>query len=837
MLDWPASHRVTHQRTQPLGRNLRIGLRSSRRISTRSESAFDLDPPMIIFLALAAASSPSPVVSPTAAVASSWVALPLERLQQEPPLEGRRPTAAAISPGGTWVTFLKPSATDSEVLDLWARPLPAGEPRLLVSTAALLGGKDQKLTEAERMALERKRISKRGITSYQWCGNDDKTLLFPLSGDLYLAQLGANDPQTRRLTTDDDVPEQNPACTEDGSVVAYVKNGAVVTHHLTSNVTKILTKGSSDTVTFGLAEFIAEEEFDRHEGFWWSKNGKQLLILKVDEGGVGVKVRAQIFAHKTEMVSQRYPAAGEKNAVVSAIIVDAASGRSLPVKLPTDAEYIARGGWLKDSAYVEVLTRDQTRLSLLAIDPKTAKTTLLLEESDPAWVEVHDDLDEQGAALLWSSEASGRRQLEIAQKPTGAARGKELRREGLTHQDEPVAALVCASEAHVVFAGASSRGRAQHIFVLERRPAAAPAGPEPRVRAVTTGDSWNEATANKSCTALLVTSSSWGTPVSIAIVDVATGKKLGTVDGDAPDPLLAAATRAAPRWLDVKAADGVTVLNGLYLPPSDEGRARLKPWTEPSSSSTLPALTKSKSTRGDVPVITYAYGGPGTQVVAHRWARMFPLFLHWQQQGFGVFLIDTRGMASRDRAFTRAHKNAFGKVEVDDVFAAARQLPTLVPEVDAARMGIFGWSYGGTLAARSMLDDHTPFAAGAAVAPVTDWTLYDTAYTERYLGMPTIEGTEATTYAAASLLTRARQLQKPLLIAHGTADDNVLFEHTLRLVQSLQDEGALFQLALYPGKAHGIAGKKSQLHLHKTLTRFFVNELHNAVVPKKGTRH
>ena len=751
------------------------------------------------------------------AAASSFVALPLERLQQEPPLEGRQPTQAAISPGGKWVTFLKPSATDSEVLDLWARPLPTGEPRLLVSTQALLGGKDQKLTEQERMALERKRISKRGITSYQWCGDDDTTLLFPLSGDLYTAKLSDKDPQTRRLTSDDDSPEQNPSCTKDGRVVAYVKKGAVVTHDLTSNKTKILTKGSSDTVSWGLPEFIAEEELGRHEGMWWSPDGKRLLVLKVDESGVAVKVRAQIFADKTEMVSQRYPAAGEKNAVVSAFVVDAASGKSTPVTpLPKDTEYIARGGFFADGdAWLQVLNREQTKLTLLRISPKTGKPRVVVEETDAAWVEVHDDLDEaKDGGLLWSSEASGRKQL--------VRLDRNGQRAPLTTQPEPVSALVCAAADHVVFSGAADRGRAQHLFVVDAK----------GTRPLTSGASWNDAKANKACTTLLVTSSSWGTPASVSILDVATGKRIGAVDGDAPDPLLRTANRAAPQWLDVTAADGVTVLNGLYLPP-----AHTVMWTaaEEAHQRAGGAWTPPPPARGPKnPVITFAYGGPTGQVVAHRWARMFPLFLHWQQQGFGVFLVDTRGMASRDRAFTRAHKNAFGKVEVDDVFAAARQLPRLVNRVDPERIGIFGWSYGGTLAARAMLDDDTPFAAGAAVAPVTDWTLYDTAYTERYIGVPVVDGKEAAPYASSSLLTRAKLLKRPLLLAHGTADDNVLFEHTLRLVQALQDEGALFQTSLYPGKAHGIAGKASQLHLHKTLTRFFVDELRPVVFVDGG---
>jgi dipeptidyl-peptidase-4 len=324
-------------------------------------------------------------------------------------------------------------------------------------------------------------------------------------------------------------------------------------------------------------------------------------------------------------------------------------------------------------------------------------------------------------------------------------------------------------------------------------------------RALTKGNGHHSASADSGCTTLLVTTSSWGVPPSVSIVAVADGKVLGAIGdaADQPDPLLLSSVPEAPRFIDVLAADGQTILNGLWLPPA------------PSSAPVA---------RGGTPVITYAYGGPTGQVVAWRWARLFPLFVHWQQQGFGVFLVDTRGMAGRDHAFTRAHKNAFGKVEVDDLKAAARQLPALVRGVDPTRIGFFGWSYGGYLAARLMLDTDTPFAAAAAVAPVTDWRLYDTAYTERYIGMPGEKG-DAPAYVASNLVTRAAQLGKPLLLVHGTADDNVLFEHSLRLIQGLEDAGKTFDLAIYPGKAHGIGGKSSQLHVHKTITAFFAEKL------------
>jgi len=737
-------------------------------------------------------------VAAVAAAVVAWTPLPLERLQAEPPLAGRMPLQAKVSPGGRYVTFLKASAASSDVLDLWAQPLPSGAPMLLVSSADLLGGKAQKLTEAERMALERKRISQRGITSYGWCGDDDTRVLLPFSGDLYVATLSVTGaaPVVRRLTKDDEVPEQNPVCNGAGTRVAYVKQGAVVVHDVTANTSKVLTKGATATRSFGLAEFIAEEELDRHEGFWWSRDGSKLLVLEVDEGGVGVKVRPQIFADHTEMVSQRYPAAGEANAIVTPHIYIVATGKrttaTLPRTGPAAVEYIARAGFFRDgTAWLQLLNREQTRLSLVEVNGKTGALRTVVDEADTAWVEVHDDLHEfKDGSLLWPSERSGRKQLERLDRATGT-------RTPLTTLPEAVSDVVCVGDGGDVVMGAfAERGRASHLLVRETNGT---------IRALTSGQRSAAASADRACQNLLVTQSSWGVPPTTSMVSVKNGAVLGVIGDavDGPDPLLAQAVPAAPRFLDVMAADGTTVLNGLWLPP---------------------APGKNAAAKGSVPVITFAYGGPTGQVVSYRWARLFPLFVHWQQQGFGVFLVDTRGMAGRDRAFTRAHQNAFGQVEVDDLKAAIRQLPKLVPEVNAARVGFFGWSYGGYLAARLALDSDSPVAAAAAVAPVSDWRLYDTAYTERYLGLPGDKG-DAATYATSNLLTRASQLSKPLLLMHGTADDNVLFEHTLRLIQALQDEGKVFQTSIYPGKAHGIAGKSSQLHVHKTLTSFFADKL------------
>ncbi|KQV89541.1 alpha/beta fold hydrolase [Pelomonas sp. Root1237] len=718
--------------------------------------------------------------------AASAQTLTLERLTADPPLAGRLPRQAEISPGGQWVSFLRPSAADSEVLELWAQPSSGGEPRKLVSAADLLGGAAQKLSEAEKMALERQRINQRGITGYQWCGSGDSALLFPLSGDLYLVKLSAGGPEAQRLTNTPEAPKQDPRCAPDGKTLAYVQGGELMVLPLQAGAQPRPLFGArmNPRVTWGLAEFIAGEELGRHRGFWWSPDGRQLLALRVDEQRVGLKTRAQIFADRTEMTEQRYPAAGEANAQVSAFVIGVATAEAHALQLPTGAEYISRAGWFADGTpWLQWFNRDQTRLTLTEFKPNAAPRDITVE-TDAAWVEVHDDLIETPRGLLWSSEATGRRQLLLVNRATG-------QRTPLTQQAEAVAHAVCVGERGVVFAAAGDRGRTRELYLQPL------AGGKAQALSGMAERQWRDAKADRACARLLVTRSAWGQPPRLELRSLGRDSAIALA-GDAPDPALEAFANV-PLALDLTAADGSTPLNAFFFAPA------------------------SRPGQGKHPAIVLAYGGPGSATVNWGWGRDMPLIAYWQQRGYGVLMLDVRGMEHRDRAFTRAHYRSFGQHEVADLFAAVRQLPSRVNSVDPTRIGFFGWSYGGFLGARAMLDADTPFAAAVAVAPVTDWTLYDTAYTERYLGMP--EGGKAATYASANLPARAALLSKPLLLVHGTADDNVLFEHTLRLVEALQTAGKTFDLQIYPGKAHGIAGRAARLHLYRTMDAFFERHL------------
>lgn len=740
------------------------------------------------------------VVPVLAADQSAPAAITLERIHSEPPLAGRLPRAPVLSPGGGWVTYLRASEQDSEINELWGQALPGGQPRRLLSVSDLIGAQGVRLTEAEKMALERRRVQGRGITGYQWCGKDDRRLILPLSGDLYLVELTEQGPRSQRLSFDEKEPERDPVCDAAGRQLAFVKGGDLWVQSLdgaSAGPARRLSQTGSESRSTGLAEFVAAEEFGRQRGFWWSPDGQRILALEVDESEVPLKTRSQIFADRMAMTTQRYPGAGERNAKVHALVFDT-RGRT-PVEpqrlsLPAEAEYISRAGWFADGTpWLQWFTRDQKQLSLVEFSGPQAQARTVLVERDPAWVEVQDDLRELPTqlrsgkpALLWISEASGRAQFWLVDRVTGE-------RQQLSRQAEPVARLICQREQGLVFSGATERGRGREIFELNWQG-------QSRVFQPGEARRWRDARADQGCRHLLLTESRWGRPPRTEVLALDGQAPALPLKGDAPDPLLAAITPQV-QVLDIVAADGQTPLNAFYLPP-------LKAGAKPDQRH---------------PVIVKAYGGPGTATVGWRWSGDTALLAYLQRQGFGVLTLDTRGMAYRDRAFTRAHAEGFGKAELADLFSAVHQLSKLVPSVDPARIGFTGWSYGGYLAARAMLDANTPFAAAIAGAPPTDWMLYDTAYTERYLGMP--EGGRAKPYAEANLISRANLLQKPLMLVHGTADDNVLFENSLRLIEALQSEGKLFETVIYPGRAHGITGKKARLHLDRTQTDFFIRHL------------
>lgn len=710
--------------------------------------------------------------------------LTLERIYSDPPLAGHSPPALELSPDGQALALLRPNADDSEVLDLWVQRLPDGALRRVIATQDLLASGGQKLTEAERMALERKRIYQTGITSFAWCTATSTALLIPFSGDLYLVGLAGDGPaEVVRLTRDDSVPELAPQCSPRGSYVSYTKHNDMFVLSMADRRERRLTHEGTKTKSFGLAEFIAAEEMGRHRGHWWSPDERRLLVFEVDEAPVAVKVRTRIFVERTETYQQRYPVAGADNARVKAHVFDVASGKRTTLETPREDGYLPRAGFFGDStAWLQWQSRDQRRLVVLGEAPSPGRLSPILEETDDAWLVLHHDMRPlKDGRFLWSSERTGRRQLEIVDRTS-----KE--RTTLTAEQEPVVALAGVDEARgiVYYRAHRKRGREVHLFAIPLSGGSA--------TAIAAEPGWHEVEFSRSGTRFIDVHSQWGRPPTVSLGEPGGARQV--LDAN-PTPELDALSKPTAEWRDFEAADK-TPLNGVLLPP-------------------IGAVPGKR-----YPVLMWVYGGPTHGMVTNRWGKLYPLFVYLTQQGYGVALVDNRGTGGRGRAIDRAHHRAIGEVEPDDIFRAVGQLGA-VPWVDPARIGIWGWSYGGYVAARAVLDAKSPFAAAVAVAPVTDWTLYDTHYTERYLGQPG-DGT-AKPYLQSNLVARAHLLEQPLMILHGTADDNVLFEHSLRLIAALQAANRRFDLMIYPGKAHGISGRAARLHLFSSSIAFFDRHL------------
>jgi dipeptidyl-peptidase-4 len=721
--------------------------------------------------------------------------LSLERIQADPPLAGRTPMALTFSPDGSLLAFLRGSEGDASVLDLYAIALDvkdgratAGAPFALVKTSDVVKG-EAVLSEEEKMALERKRISQTGITSYVWCGESGRALLFPLDGHLHLVTLADDAARTPTVTTltKDKGARLDPTCDPSGQRVSYVQDGELHVITVATLADEKITKKPNENVSFGVAEFIAQEEMGRYRGHWWSKDGRYLAYTEVDETPVGTKTRSRISAAGTELYTQRYPAAGEANAIVKLHVRDVAAKKSALFPLPNEDGYLARVGFVDgERVYALWQTRDQTRATLLVGDAKKPVPKAFLEETDGAFVELHDDLRflKDGRAL-WKSSASGADNLMLVDDK-GA-------RQALTLGRDPVEHVVAVDETsgHVFYTRATDLGRSRHLFQAKLGIAETSVSTEKRL---TRDDGTHDIMSDKNGRFFVDTKSALFSPPVTVLLD-REGNEIAVLEKGGSDDWTTTVKPAVERFT-VMTDDGTPLACALIKPIGATDGAR-------------------------APVLHYVYGGPHASVTQDRWVRMSPVFARLAARGYAVFLVDNRGSAGRDHAFTRAIHHRFGDLEVADQKTALAALKKR-SDVDPERVAVFGWSYGGYLAARLALDDDKPYAGAVAVAPVTDWALYDTHYTERYIGTPQAN---ADVYLKSSLVARADKLDTELLVMHGLADDNVLFDHTVKLTDALVLHSKPFDMMAYPGRAHGIAGREAQLHVWRMIERFLTRTI------------
>ncbi len=700
--------------------------------------------------------------------------LTLERVFASPNLGGPAPRALKLSPDGSLLTSLRPRADDRERFDLWAVDTITGDARMLVDSTRFGGGD---LSEAEKMQRERARIGgTKGIVSYDWAP-DGKSILVPLDGDLFVATL---DGAVRRLTSTPQ-SELDAAISPKGGFVSFVRDQNLFVIDSASGTERRLTRDGGGTLSWGLAEFVAQEEMDRARGAWWSPDDSRIAVARVDESGVAIVSRAAIGAEGTQVFDQRYPRAGAANAVVDLYVMKNDGDGIVKVDLGKNPDvYLARVDWSADgrTLYVQRESRDQKKLDLLRVDPVTGASTLLFSETAKTWINLHDNFRAlKDGGILWSSERDGFSHLYRydAGKWTQLTKGAWAVRDVIG---------VDEGQGIVTFTGNRDSATEQNVYhVALTGGVVTPLGE---------AGWWTSARMNRDASRMIVSRSDPMQPDQSYLAD-ADGKRLrwieeNRVGGSHPyAPFMAAHVK--PEFGTLKAADG-SILHYKILKP-----ALVKGWK--------------------APVFVQVYGGPGAgRQVMQSWGGALQQYL--VQQGWVVFSIDGRGTPDRGKAFEDAIYHAMSGVEVDDQLAGVAWLKTQ-DFVDPKKIAVYGWSYGGYMTLRLLERAPGVFAAGVSGAPVTKWELYDTHYTERYMGTPQAE---SAAYKKSSALQSATAIADPLLLIHGMADDNVVFENSTALMAKLQGAGTPFETMVYPGQTHSVGGPGISVHLWRTILGF-----------------
>jgi dipeptidyl-peptidase-4 len=689
--------------------------------------------------------------------------LPPQRIFESPDLNGPRAKGVKLSPDGRAVTYIKTRADDLQVTDLWIADVAGGEPRMLLDGRKLAPA-ERELSEAEKARRERAGVATRGVVDYAW-DDQGRFILAPVEGDVWLYEVAAG--QARQLTrTPGD--EIDAKVSPKGGFVSYVRDDNLyVTPTVAGGAERAITQGGTELKSWATAEFIAQEEMDRSTGYWWSPDEARIALAFVDQTGVDVVDRPEVGATGAKVVAQRYPRAGRPNARVDLYVADVATGRRVKVDLGPDADvYLARVDWAKDgrTLYVQRERRDQRQLDLLAVDPATGRSKVILTETSDHWVDLSDDLKPlKDGHFLWSSERSGARQLYLY-GPTG----KLIRQ--VTRTGWPVEAVQGVDEARglVLFTGSEDLGVTRRLFQASyRKPGAA--------TPLTAAGGWWTVEVAKAGGAFTGTYEDPKTPPQTALYR-ADGTRVRWIEENRlaeGHPFWPYADRLrVPEFGTIKAADGQPLNWSLRTPPGFDPAKKY-------------------------PVIVQVYGGPSGPRVSKTWHSVEDQIL--LDAGYILFRLDNRGVGNRATTFKHAIDRRLGQLEVDDQLAGAAYLKTL-PYVDGGRMGVTGWSYGGYMTLLLLTAKDTPFKAGVAGAPVTDWSLYDTHYTERFMGTP---ADNAKGYAASEVVRRLGGLRPgSLLLVHGMADDNVTFDHSTRVMFDLQARGAAFETMVYPGLRH-----------------------------------
>ena len=547
-------------------------------------------------------------------------------------------------------------------------------------------------------------------------------------------------------------------------------------------------KGEEDAFIAGAVDWVYEEEFSFHEGFHWSPNGRYIAYYQFDERKVPMFSMdiygSELYPQQQEF---KYPKAGEVNSIVNIHIYDVKKDKQFKVKLPEDYEYIPRINWSSEDEELVITTmnRLQNKLTLWEVDADDKEIEKMYEETAPAYLEIDDDIRFlEDESFIWTSERDGFNHIyHISDE------GEILNQ--ITKGEWSVTKFYGIDEESktLFYQSAEESPLERAVYSIKLN------GSDKQKLSTRRG--WNNATFSDGFTYYINRYSAAGQP-TVETLHAADGNEIRTLKDNARlQKLLTELKLPQKEFFSFENREG-TALNGYMIKPSN--------------------FSKEK----EYPVLMFVYGGPGAQTVENRYdgfnGKWFQMLA---EKGYIVVSVDNRGTGARGRDFRTVTYKELGKYETMDQIDAAKYLASQ-NYVDGSRIGIWGWSYGGYMSSLCITKGADVFSTAMAVAPVTNWRFYDNIYTERYMQRPQENGDG---YDENSPINHVEKLEGNYLLVHGSADDNVHLQNTMRMINALVAANKQFELFIYPDKDHSIAGGNTRYHLYKKMTDFIEEKL------------